>query len=125
MGSGDVIFRFPAPTNHLLSLNTRLDRWKRASYAAVWRKAAWAHALNQQLAPQARAHVQVSLPVQNLGVKRDPGNFTPTSKPVIDGMVDAGVWPGDDPRWVMEIMPTFHDGKDVIVTISPIEDDDG
>lgn len=36
---------------------------------------------------------------------RDPSNFIPTQKPLLDGIVDAGVVPDDNPRYVRELMP--------------------
>lgn len=37
--------------------------------------------------------------------RRDPGNLTATSKPIVDGLVDAGIVPDDCPPYVRELMP--------------------
>lgn len=39
---------------------------------------------------------------------RDPGNFTRTTKPIVDAFVAAELWPGDDPRWVTEMPVAFR-----------------
>lgn len=39
---------------------------------------------------------------------RDPHNFVPTLKPVIDQLVDDGVWPDDNPIWVRVPEPAFQ-----------------
>lgn len=35
--------------------------------------------------------------------KRDVDSLGPFTKAALDGMVDAGVWPGDDANWVTEV----------------------
>lgn len=42
--------------------------------------------------------------------RRDPANLTATSKPAIDGLVDAGLVPDDNPTFVLEVMPVIHPG---------------
>lgn len=37
--------------------------------------------------------------------KADPANAAPTVKALIDGLVDAGVWPDDDSTWLLG--PTY------------------
>jgi hypothetical protein len=37
--------------------------------------------------------------------RRDPANLTPVTKAVVDGLVDAGVWPDDTPDWITTIEP--------------------
>ena len=37
--------------------------------------------------------------------RRDPSNVVPTQKPMVDGLVDAGIVPDDTPEWVIENMP--------------------
>ena len=40
--------------------------------------------------------------------RRDPSNVVPTQKPLVDGLVDAGVVPDDTPKWVREDMPVIQ-----------------
>lgn len=35
--------------------------------------------------------------------RRDVDSLGPFAKAALDGMVDAGVWPGDDSKWVTEL----------------------
>lgn len=42
--------------------------------------------------------------------RRDSPNLTATSKPAIDGLVDAGVIPDDHDGYVTEVMPAIHPG---------------
>jgi len=39
--------------------------------------------------------------------RRDGDNLTATSKPAVDGLVDAGVVPDDDPAHVVHLMPVI------------------
>jgi hypothetical protein len=49
---------------------------------------------------------------------RDPINYSVTVvKPIVDGLVEAGLWPDDHPVWVIQEMPTFHAGDTTSVII--------
>jgi Holliday junction resolvase RusA-like endonuclease len=50
------------------------------------------------------ATVTVVIPVPD-NRRRDPANYYPVTKAVIDGLVKAGVWPDDDPRFVSVTEP--------------------
>lgn len=50
------------------------------------------------------ATVTVVIPVPDHR-RRDPANYYPVSKAVVDGLVKAGVWPDDDPRYVSVTEP--------------------
>lgn len=96
-----IVIEFQAPAQ-LLSLNDRMHWAKRASLVAQWRKAAWASAVGKgRLGPSL---VAVELPVFG-NRRRDPHNFVPTIKPIIDGLVDARLWPDDTPEWVATLEP--------------------
>lgn len=41
--------------------------------------------------------------------RRDPGNLYPVSKAAIDGLVDAGVVPDDNPRYLTEMAPVIDE----------------
>jgi crossover junction endodeoxyribonuclease RusA len=67
------------------------------------------------LAKQARIPAAARLTVQlhylpGDGRRRDAPNLVATSKPAIDGLVDAGLVPDDNDRYVIEIMPKIHPG---------------
>ena len=50
--------------------------------------------------------------------RRDPHNFAPTLKHVIDGLVDAGLWPDDTPEYVRTLEPALAVRRDRLVRIS-------
>lgn len=54
--------------------------------------------------------VAVELPFSKVR-RRDPHNYAPTIKAIIDGLVDAGVWPDDTAEWVEVLDP--------ILTVAP------
>lgn len=45
--------------------------------------------------------------------RRDPHNFVPCVKAIVDGLVDAGVWPDDTPEWVRVMEPELVVGPSV------------
>ena len=97
-----VIFEFKAPT-HPWSINQeRRKHWGwRAAKAKLWREAAF-YAWKQQRPKdweQRPCVVEVVLPVRD-SRRRDPHNYGGAVKALVDGLVDAGVWPDDTPEWV-------------------------
>lgn len=111
----ELAFRQPAP---LLSMNDR-DHWRtRARYTKLWRAAACGSLLGApidggrsrwagptpMLFPAAVVHV--TLPVAD-SRRRDPHNYYPTIKAIVDGLVDAGLWPDDTPDYVTTSEPTL------------------
>lgn len=65
--------------------------------------------------------VSVALPVKDKR-RRDPHNYFATVKPIVDGLVDAGLWPDDTPEWVTTVEPTLVPGAtSVVVTLTPRE----
>jgi len=58
----------------------------------------------------AQRHIIVQLHYQPGGAKRhrDAPNLTATSKPAIDGVVDAGLVKDDHDGYVTEVMPVIH-----------------
>ena len=110
-------FSFPKPAK-LMSLNDR-EHWAiKATFARAWRRSAWAYSKQSINKSLSHAVVFVSLPVASLKTRRDPHNFIATIKPIIDGMVDAGLWPDDTAEWVEVREPQFHIGKDVVIIIN-------
>lgn len=104
--------RFPRPAAGLLNLNQRTHWSTRSRSVKQWRHAAAFAALEQLgTTPAARAcrpcFVAVQLPVTD-SRKRDPHNYTPTIKAIVDGLVDAGAWPDDHAGWVTTIEPALY-----------------
>jgi len=108
--------------SRLLSLNDRLHWAQKATLNRMWRKAAHGAAVMAQTPVHGRSLVNVSLPVRNVNQRRDAHNFIATVKPIIDGLVDAGVWPDDNGRYVVTDEPCFHARHlDPFVTITITE----
>lgn len=85
----------PAETK-LINANDRMHPAKRASFVKVIRQAAWAMARHHKLPALERAHVFYVVHPDTKGRRRDPGNWSPSAKAAVDGLVDAGVLPDDD-----------------------------
>lgn len=94
----------------LLSMNDRRERFNRGSgerdLVAQWRDTAyyaWVQAF-PATGPRGRAvptpaDVYVLLEV-NTNRRRDPHNFYPTIKAIVDGLTRAGAWPDDNAEHV-------------------------
>lgn len=115
-----ITLNFPAPAP-LLSLNDRGHWAQKARHVALWRHAsnvaamaAERHGLRRR---QPRSVVRLTLPVRSVKQRRDPHNYTPTTKAVVDGLVDAGLWPDDTSEYVVTLEPDFRQGGDVTVSI--------
>lgn len=93
-----------------LNANDRMHwRAKAASTSAVRTTTAW-RVKSLGLPPAAHLTVQLHFETGDKRKRRDPANLCATSKPAIDGLVDAGLVPDDSPEWVMELMPIIHKG---------------
>lgn len=102
-----IEFPQPAP---LMSMNDRPHWAAKARAVRTWRAAACvaADASPHRLLPPAL--VELHLPVADRR-RRDPMNYAPTMKAVVDGLVDAGVWPDDTPAFVRTLEPTLYVAK--------------
>jgi len=95
-------------------------RWV-AKQKKAWREAARFHGENKSLEWSflnngSKATVQFVFPVtQNR--RRDPHNYYPTVKPIVDGLTDANYWPDDTPEYVETREPIFYKGDKVHVLI--------
>lgn len=91
-----------------LSMNETNLHWAvRRARTDPWKHLAWATATNAGLAQALNAMpcvVTVVIPVPDKR-RRDPHNYAPVSKAVVDGLVKAGVWPDDNPRYVTVTEP--------------------
>lgn len=102
--SAPLSFSVAAPGKYL-SMNDR-EHWRpRAGKVKAWRRAAY-HAATALAAPTpADIHMRFDVTDRR---RRDPHNLYPTVKALIDGMVDAGLWPDDTPEWITTHEPTFR-----------------
>lgn len=108
-----------------LSLNDR-EHWAvKARKARTWRGAArFAATLamsEHRHMVWYRSFVEVTFPVKQ-NRRRDPHNAIATVKPIIDGLVDAGVWPDDTDEYVIVLDPKFDKRDDdlVVVRLTPV-----
>lgn len=89
------------PPCDLISANGRLHFRKRAELTKKWRGLAGETAAlyaNTGFAERHdRAHITVTIRFAT-NHRRDVGNYYPTAKAIVDGLVDAGVLPDDDDR---------------------------
>lgn len=121
-------FRF-APPAEIESINKTSRQHQRAREETVraWRwagKLYFIKAVSRGRRAMPPCSVQVTLPVKRR-IRRDPSNFLPVVKPIIDGMVDAGAWPDDTAEWVTVMDPILEvGGKDVVVTLVAYAGDD-
>lgn len=99
-------FQFPAPTQ-LMNMNDRFHWSKKARLTSEWREGtqwgAIAARFDKNLPP---CKVTVHLPVKRR-VRRDAMNWVATVKPIVDGLVDYGVWPDDSIEWVTVMEPVL------------------
>ncbi|MFI2620454.1 hypothetical protein [Streptomyces sp. NPDC018584] len=85
----------PAETT-LINANDRMHPAKRARFVKVIRQAAWAMARHHKMPALQRAHIFYVIHPDTRGRRRDPGNWSPSAKAAVDGLVDAGVLPDDN-----------------------------
>jgi len=93
----------------LMSMNDRPHWTVERRHAKAWRNAAaWAAIAQLGTSPDARMRgsstVTITLPVHGAH-RRDPHNYFKTVKHIVDGLVDAGLWPDDTPEWVTTTEP--------------------
>lgn len=94
---------FTIPPDLWLSANDRLHWAPKAKRTAALRLIGWAQG-NSLPRNIGTTHVAAFIGYLRNG-KADPANAAPTVKALIDGLVDAGVWPDDDSTHV--IGPTY------------------
>lgn len=125
-----TVIRVPSGGERL-SMNGRYHWRERAARTEAWRKAAYIGATRLGTPAQRRqppSAVLCEFPVRDRRTK-DPHNLAPTVKAIIDGLVDAGVWPDDNPEWVTVVDPRFlvvgpkWRTEPVMVHLLPREDD--
>lgn len=121
--SSDVIvLDLGLPPERPLSTNesNRMHWAQRDRKLEPWRKATWALAQQQNIVEKVGgrpAKVTVVIPFRTK-TKRDPSNYVGTVvKSVVDGLVTAGVWPDDNPKYVEVMEPKVVIGKNAEVEI--------
>ncbi|WP_371099840.1 hypothetical protein [Streptomyces sp. PU_AKi4] len=85
----------PAKTK-LINANQNLHYRRKAELVKVIRNAAWTMARHHHIPALQRAHIYFVIHPDTSIKRRDPGNWAPSAKAAVDGLVDAGVLPDDD-----------------------------
>ncbi len=90
---------------------TKWARAKRRDEAQAWREGAhWmilATPPKRRPKPTGRVTVTVLFGTARPNQRRDPSNWGPTAKHIVDGLTDAGLWPDDDKHHVYVAEPEF------------------
>lgn len=115
-----IVFEF-FPPYEPWSLNMeRTKHWSwRAKRARDYRFAAKVAARNAGLGPQPPSTVLVELPFDRASSRRDPSNYLPAVKAIVDGLVDAGLWVDDTAEFVSVEEPVLKKAAMVSVQIRP------
>jgi hypothetical protein len=85
----------PAKTK-LINANQNLHFRRKAEMVKVIRNAAWTMARHSNIPALQRAHVYFVIHPDTSIKRRDPGNWAPSAKAAVDGLVDAGILPDDN-----------------------------
>ncbi|MFJ3793948.1 hypothetical protein [Kitasatospora sp. NPDC090091] len=80
----------------LLNANQRQHHQAKARLVKEIRTAAWAAARSARLPRLERAHILYVVHPNSVSRRRDPGNWAPSAKAAVDGLVDAGVLDDDN-----------------------------
>lgn len=88
----------PAP-GRWINANGRTDRRQLAPVVRLWRDAGRTHARAAKLPTIGRAHILAVLHFTDAR-RRDPHNFYPTLKAVVDGLVDHGLLVDDSSQYL-------------------------
>lgn len=94
-------WRLQLPEMFLLNDNQRLHYRKKADHIAAIRQATALIARNAKVPALDRIHVYYLIHPGKVTRRRDPGNWSPSAKAAIDGLVDAGVVPDDNSAHVL------------------------
>lgn len=86
----------PKATDWLNSNQHIPNHGHRNAIVQAWKTAGYVAARNGKLPALQQAHVWCYLVKNPGGGRWDPGNWYPTAKAILDGMVQAGLLPDDD-----------------------------
>lgn len=115
-----ITFTMPAPCKPWSINEERSHHWSwRSGRIKNWRRASFYAARAASVPAMPPSEITVSLPFAAHG-RRDPSNYLPPVKALIDGLVDAGLWPDDTEEYVSVAEPRLVVGAtQVVVTIVP------
>ncbi|MER5302203.1 hypothetical protein ABT039_22470 [Streptomyces lasiicapitis] len=117
-------WRVELPTGlKLMTSNERLHHYQRSDRTRALREAARLATRQARLPHLQRAYVTCYLrPIDRR--RRDPGNWYPSAKAVLDGVVDAGVLADDDATRVlgpdMRLGPVTKPGPQLVLVVTDL-----
>ncbi|MFF7335381.1 hypothetical protein [Streptomyces sp. NPDC008150] len=114
----------PAETT-LINANDRMHPARRASFIKVIRQAAWAMARYNKVPALQRAHIFYVVHPDTKERRRDPGNWSPSAKAAVDGLVDAGVLPDDNHHHLLGPDPRIGEpvkGSQLVLVITDLDE---
>lgn len=88
------------PPCELINANQRLHHHAKAKLTRAWREAVPREIVCYKRPLHPRAHITVTIRFAT-NHRRDVGNYYPTAKAIVDGLVDAGVLPDDNDAHVI------------------------
>lgn len=110
-----TVISFDAP-DRPLNMNDRLHWARKAERVRNWRTRAMIAARQAGVLNVGPSVVLVTLSVSTAG-RRDPSNWYPTVKAIVDGFTDAGAWPDDDSTNVATLEPKLVKRKGSLVEV--------
>lgn len=129
MSARSWVLRIPAPAKWL-NANSRTDRRRQTPDRRAWRDAGCIYARQAKLPQIGRAHIVAELRFADKRVRRDPHNYYPTLKALVDGLVsDYGLLPDDSHQYLTgpdirlgEPLPARRVGSagEVVLTIQEV-----
>lgn len=112
------------PPAEFINVNQRYHWRKKAKLTKAWRDAARLAALDTYTGVWETARVVCSIRFAT-NHRRDAGNYYPTAKAIVDGLVDAAVFPDDDDSRIVgpDMRRHIPNGSPLVtITITPLED---
>lgn len=113
------------PPAAFINANDRLHWRVKAERVKAWREAARDEifsGFHPYFYP--RAHITVAIRFED-NIRRDVGNYYPTAKAIVDGLVDADLLPDDNDKHVIgpDMRRHIPNGTPLVtVTITPLEE---
>ncbi|MEU8469526.1 hypothetical protein AB0F30_16650 [Streptomyces sp. NPDC029006] len=112
------------PKTKLINANQNIHYRRKAELVKVIRNAAWTMARHSKIPALQRAHVYFVIHPDDIVKHRDPGNWAPSAKAAVDGLVDAGVLPDDDSTRLLGPDPRIGDpikGSQLVLWITDLD----
>lgn len=113
----------PAKTK-LINANDSIHFRRKAELVKVIRNAAWTMARHSNIPALQRAHIYFVIHPDTSIKRRDPGNWAPSAKAAVDGLVDAGILPDDNKDHLLGPDPRIGDpvkGSQLVLWITDLD----